>query len=413
MSTSRSRRRARTLHRTVVSAAAIATTAGLLAVTPAGAAPSGPGHTGRSATAKAEKVTAKTAKKAVKKVTKKAPAKKAPAKKAARPDAAGFTPVRTLTGDVMAMTSTAKGQLWIAARGADDKLVLQHKDGARWRTHRMPMQVSPHDDVELHGSARGDVWMVAAGTLWHYTGSRWQKVSLPAGTTATAVYDVAGRDAYVGLRGDVRTTGVYTLRGSRWISHGRPDDGDHPYPPAWHPTDLRVADGKLFGNWMGRSSSAAQWQNSFAYEGGTWTNLFQTHFIGGGSYATLGAWLVPDATTQIVMGSGSSSSDMPWYPTCTMWTKAEGEKSCTSQWATGAAALLRGGRVVVGGMDYQHPAQSKVEATFGIRTRDGGERLISGDPGDRTVAMAVEPGTDIAWAATRTGSVTTLQNWKG
>ena len=338
------------------------------------------------------------------------------ARPAPRP-AAGFRPVRRAAADVVAMTSPAKGQVWLVERARDGRVVLERGVGGRWSTMRLPIRLESGSRVKIHGSAANDVWLTAAGQLWRFDGRRWARAGLPAGTTATTVYDVPGSEVYVGLAGDLQTQGVYRLNRGRWTSLGRPADYDvdTPYGPTYTPTDLTRTGGRWFATWKARPHSAAEFTESFALENGSWTHLYQSFFIGGGQYNTLGAWLVPTRDTQIVFTTWhmSSSAAMPAAGYCTSWTKAAGERPCSTRWAVGAAAVLPNGDVVVGGNDYQRYEKPVVQGTFGIRTTRGVEKLVAGDPGEKTLAMAVEPGTSTVWAATKKGGTTTIQAWKG
>lgn len=330
--------------------------------------------------------------------------------------AAGFRPVHRALADVVAMTSPAKGQVWFVERTGDGRVVLERKDGNRWSAMRLPIRLESGRGVKIHGSAANDVWLTVGGQLWRFDGRRWSRAGLPAGTSATTVYDVPGSEVYVGLAGDTQTQGVYRLNRGRWTSLGRPDDAenDKPYGPTWTPTDLTRTGGQWFATWRARPHSAAEFTESFALENGTWKDLYQSFFIGSGAYNTLGAWLVPTRDTQIVFSTWSpSSGSMPASGYCTQWVKGVREQSCTTRWAVGAAALLPNGNIVVGGNDYQRYEKPLVQGTFGIRTKSGAEKLVAGDPGDKTLAMAVEPGTSMVWAATKQGRTTTIQAWKG
>lgn len=345
--------------------------------------------------------------------------RKPPAKRpAAKRPAAGFRAVRTTAAPVVAMHSPARGQVWFLERDASGRIILQRNDDGRWSTTRLPVTHTDYQKPDLHGSAANDVWVTAGGQLWRFDGRRWSRVGLPAGARATTVHDVPGPSVYVGLSGDLRTTGIYRLERGRWTSLGRPADSgtDTPYGPSYTPTDLTRTDGRWFATWLARPKSAAQWEMAAAYENGTWKPLYQTYMYGSGTYVRLGAWLVPTRDDQLVFTTWRYSSDDPSAASgsCTRWTKAHGTtQPCRTTWAVGAAAVLPNGNIVLGGDDVRRAGQAPVEGTFGIRTKAGVEKYVGGDPGDATLAMTVEPRTTRVWAATKKGDVTTIQRWDG
>lgn len=324
--------------------------------------------------------------------------------------ASGFEPGRVLKGTALAMHSPTKGQLWIAERTNDGKILLEHKSGRYWGSYRLNIPVGAGDTVDLHG-AGNDMWLTAAGQLWHFKGRSWSKVATPGKAAATTVFDVAGPTVYVGLSGEAKNTGIYTLRNGRWSSLGRPSDNGMP-APFFSPKDVQVVGGKVFANWEASPRSATVWWNAFVYQNGSWGSPFASHSFGSGSYNHLGAWLVPNTTTQYTFGSASSVSEgLPWFARCRAWTQKAGDITCTTRFAAGAGAVLPDGRMVLGGSDYKYYTSPKVEGQFGIRTADGTERTIPGNPGDATLAMTVEPGGSTVWAATVSGKTTRLQSW--
>jgi len=329
--------------------------------------------------------------------------------------AAGFRPVHRAVAEVVAMTSPARGQVWFVERAGNGRVVLERKVGNRWSTTRLPIRLESDARVKIHGSAANDVWLTAAGQLWHFDGRRWSRTGLPGGARATTVHDVPGSDVYVGLSGGRDTTGIFRMRRGRWTSLGRPADLDidAKIGPTYRPTDLTQAEGRWFATWNPIAHNATYSEVSFVLERRGWVQPFQTLFKGAGEYNELGAWLVPSRDVQLALGRSARSLGSTRGGTCKVWIKGSGEQQCTTRWAVGAAALLANGNIVVGGDDYAPTGKPTVQGTFGIRTKAGAEKLVAGDPGDKTLAMAVEPGTSMVWAATKKGGTTTIQSWKG
>lgn len=110
---------------------------------------------------------------------------------------------------------------------------------------------------------------------------------------------------------------------------------------------------------------------------------------------------------------GDSESGRGPSGLCDRWSPRTGEADCTTRFVVAAADRLRDGRIVVGERDHRRSGTPTAPGGFGIRSRSGAERVLSGDPGDTTIALAAEKGTNTAWAVTRTGDVTSLQRFAG
>lgn len=325
-------------------------------------------------------------------------------------------PVREFTDAVIGLTAPARDEVWVATRTADGTVALQHKVGSAWSDVALPVrvEVSQWDKATLHGTAANDVWLAVAGSLFHFDGGAWVKVAVPGGATVTALRDVPGHDVYVGtLAQDAGSSAVYRVSGSTWTSLGAPEQQGGRQHVA---QEIRIVDGRVFVEWSYPSFSALYQEHVDEYRDGVWNTLFTTEANGGGSYLKVNAWLVPDASTHLAFG-WKSNSGFPYLPECSVHrTDGKPVNPCTSQVAVSAGALLGDGRVVLGGEDYrdQRDVSAPIhEASFVVRDAAGVETPLTGTPGDKTLFMAVEPGTEHAWAVTQAGGTIQLQEWRG
>lgn len=327
----------------------------------------------------------------------------------------GFVPVRSFSTTVLGMTSPAQGELWVAVATADGAAALQHKVGSTWTDVSLPerVDVTTWDTATLSGTGSDDVWLVVGGKLFHFDGQAWTVVAVPDGSKATTVFDVAGPDVYVGVYGFDAPSGVFHVSGDTWSPLGAPAPiSDRPHIVQ----DLKVVDGQVFAAWAYPTFSAAHREHVDQYVNGAWVPLYDSTDIAGGHYQEYPVWLMPDAATHLDLG-WSSVTGTPGVPQCLTYSATvKAANPCTTQVAAGAGALLADGRAVIGGSDHRdvvHPEDPMHEASFVVRDARGVETPLTGTPGDATLFLTVEPGTNHAWAVTRAGDVVQLQEWRG
>ncbi len=342
---------------------------------------------------------------------------------AASASSPAFRPVHTLAGQPTSITAVGRSDVWSAGKTADGQVLLQHVTNGRLRTQVLPVEAS--DDLAIHGSSADDVWLVSGGELWHYTGRAWRQVALPEGfVAATAVFDVPGRNVYVGayehLQGQFNDTVAQLFRydGRTWTSLGGPE-----WPDGWDQagteklSKINVVGKKVFAESHVYPPASMTYWAAYEVDGTTWTRFARTGEQSPANNSRMNAWIVNStATSHLFLGiRGLATDPMPQRPDCMIAVVGQDPTSCTTSTAVGDAAKFSNGTVVIGGNDWRSNNPGEPEAwqqgSFVLRSTNGTERKIGGDPGDETLDMAVDPSGRIAWALTRSGDTYTLQKY--
>lgn len=340
----------------------------------------------------------------------------------AAPEANGFAVVRKAAAEPIAMYSPRAGELWVVERGGDDEIVLEHLRGGRWTTTRLAGQL-PWDGPRqvIDGSARDDVWLAAGERIYRYDGRRWRSVPTPRlpGDTAlqaVVVADVRGPGTYVATFDQ----GVFRYDGRRWVALGKPaplqppraesaDSADADYWPRF----MDVRDGHpyvLFERFDRRA-----YLELYRYDR-AWTRLAEGLGSRGPHVSEEPrAWALERGPKVTVLGFLNAPPGVVGG-TCYTWRPGQSTSPCLTSASVSAGAERPDGTLVLGGRtsvegNLQEPTE--VPGRFVIRDRAGVETVIPGDPGEETIALAVEPRSGVTWAATRTGESYSLQRWAG
>lgn len=319
----------------------------------------------------------------------------------------GFEVVRTLPGDVLAMTSPAADELWIAEKGADGKVQLEHKSGRHWSTIRLGLSATY--GATLDSTAKHDVWLTADSQLWHFNGHRWSRFPVPDVSPG-----VRGGASVVAVEPGSAVTIAYGSHISQWTRHGWRTLPTIPMQPfaGWSVPFLRVVDGHVVAVWRNQAPSPYFVDSLWAFNRGSWTKLTD---LGGANrtYSDIPkAWLAFSPTEHLFLGVRGYLGSGPTWASCTWFNGVkkvdEPNRYCPAPSGVGGAAQLTDGRLVLGGYDVQPPGVPAVPGVFALYDH-GRYSKLSGDPGTATVALVTEPGTTTAWAATTTGTTTYLQ----
>lgn len=330
----------------------------------------------------------------------------------------GFSTVRTGTAQRNSITAVAPGDVWVAGRASNGRVRLEHFTGGQWWTAQLPVQAD--ESLAVHGTAKKDVWLVSSGQLWRYQGS-WRKVALPASRQATAVFDVKGKDVYVGTKraatGDAGPDVIaelYRFNGRSWTRLGGPE-----LPDQWRTsgvktiTRIMVTGGRVSAEVTWRPPAAVEIWQVFSVSGAQWTEIARTGQRSGNSLVRLPGWISYASGTQLFVGYGEGGSG-PVTSEC-LRVVAGTTESCSSASAATAAVLPRGGPAVLGGRDWQRVEDGAfvdVPGRFLARRADGTERTLAGDPGDRTIALAADPTGATVWALTIEGERYAIQRYR-
>lgn len=332
--------------------------------------------------------------------------------------AEGFTKVRSSTVERTSITAVAPGEVWVAGKAANGRVRLEHRTGGTWWTAQLPVQANP--SMTIHGSAKNDVWLVSSGELWRYNGA-WRKVALPDERKATAVFDVVGKNVYVGTYraatgdyGPDRIAELLRYDGRTWTNLGGPE-----LPDEWRNSGskeirrIMVTNGTVRAETLYQPPSPMTRHEVYQISGTTWTVVAITGGSNRDARSRLAGWLSYGNGTQVFLGYDKPSSQ-PLSPSCKQVTGSV-SSDCTTMTAVGAAVLLRGGPAVLGGMDWQRQENGTlvdVPGQFLLRYANGTERVLGGDPGDTTLAMAADPTGATVWAITKEGDRYSIQRYR-
>lgn len=339
----------------------------------------------------------------------------------------GFRPVdlpRAARGaQPLALFSADPDQMWVAARAADGRLLMLLRSGTSWSVYRTSATVPEGGAVTVDGGARTEVWVAAGRSLLRFDGRRWRDVSTP-GTTYLGLTDNPAGTAYVawrsdadGQRGQLRVGTAARNGALRELSTSRLDAE---YDQVAQVTHMDVSGGTLY------VALRAQWskwnvQKVFSLVDGVWAErgaLASGGYSGGGRVNAL----IPTGEGFLALGEDAATSprDVVRQGLCVTWKPKAGDVygtsvRCFTGGIVGAAAERRDARVVIGGNDeieWRGGVRTTVkQGTFRLRERSGAERVIPGDPGEGTLAVAAQARTHAMWAITTTGAVNTLQYW--
>ncbi len=337
---------------------------------------------------------------------------------------AGFGVVRAAAAEVVALHSPRAGELWVVERGGPDEILLEHLRDGRWTTTRLAGQL-PYDGTRqvIDGSAANDIWLAAGDRIYRYDGRRWNAVTPPrvssgAPLQAVVAADVPGPGAYVATFDE----GVFRYDGRRWASLGKPKPSSPQGTPGssapgsgahYWPRFMEVRDGVpyvLFERFDRRA-----YLELHRY-GRSWAKLADGLGSRGPHVSEEPrAWLLEKGPKVTVLGYLNAPPGVVGG-TCFTWRQGGATGSCLTAESVSAGAeradgtLILGGRSSVGGTSLEPTA---LPARFATRDRAGVEKVVPGNPGDETIALAVEPRTGVTWAATRTGESYSLQRWSG
>ncbi|MCH8614240.1 hypothetical protein [Arsenicicoccus dermatophilus] len=327
----------------------------------------------------------------------------------ATPAPLGFTVQRTLGIDAESLATPAAGDVWVAGRSRG-QLVVQHVARGRVSTQRLGA-VAADAVVRLTASSPQDVWVTDGKRLLHSRGRGFSQVALPEGIGGvTNLVDVPGPGCYVTAGAGRSTATVWRFTGAGWAEVATYGSYAAQGPAA-------VAFGATPMMPRGTEASRPTTEQLFVPVGGTAVDVAPTWQAPPTSSAWLfaGAAVVPESARSATVYGFSS-----YISSSTTRGDSRGVRHLADgaiAWPVTGAARLANGITVLGGSDtaalgtQQHgiPLFGAAQGRFALHRADGSVQVVAGDPGDRTVQVSVEKGTDVAWALTRTGTVSRLQ----
>ena len=339
--------------------------------------------------------------------------------------ARGFEPVRATTGAGEALTAVSPNEAWVAGAGADGKVVVERVTGRRSTSTTLDV-TADSGPISLDSSSSRQVWLAAGGQLWRYDGTQWASVPLPVGVTrVSAVHVASSRVVYVGAQEPNPVPNPYGLtenviyrhdvRAGTWERIPGPTRPGPPDAPGAQRIDrIKLVGSHLFTEVTHFPAANSNWTSVHRWDGSAWTKVIDTGNRGGGSTSSSPGWIASAPDQQLFLGA-SLTPGAPQHPTCAQITPA-GQQACETSTAVGGADAVTGGRVVIGGTDWntwdQQAGFTKHEGTFVLRQPDGSEQQIPGDPGSRTIAVDAARGSTV-WALTSDGDRTWVQRYRG
>lgn len=332
----------------------------------------------------------------------------------------GFVDVRSSAAVRASIAAVGGGEVWVAGTADNGQVRLEHRKRGTWTTSQLP--VTADETLQLHATGPRNVWLVSGGQLWHYRTS-WRRVTLPRSELATAVFDPPGKDLYVGTYhtepgpyGTDVVARLFRFDGRQWKATGGPE-----LPDDWKQTgtkiikSVKVTRGQVYATVLWHPPAAVVINDTYRVDGATWTSVVRTFMRSGGGVMQLGAWLSYRDGVQVFIGTADPSPG-PSSLLCDRVTSAGDVTACPpASGGVSAGVLPDRGPAVLGGQDWNAWENNTVvpkQGRFLLRERNGVERVLSGDPGDTTVAMSIDPANSEVWAITKAGDQYSVQRYR-
>lgn len=331
----------------------------------------------------------------------------------------GFTPVRQLgtisgNGKPVAMTAPAKGVVFVLSADADKKAEVQRITTTTRRgststsvvRYRLGTPLGDPGRATIDGTAANDVWVTANGGLWRFDGRRFTKLSLPHGESAVTVADEPGSGVYVGTEsasdgGEVWRGTVGRRGDTSWKSTGhasREGFPDYGLPIL----GLRVVDDRVFGMWA-QQYSANLARVVYELDSGSWVSKYTANTWHPSGGTTEYTWLAPKAGEQVLLERYETHPGAAPVLLTKAWSSGELNgclRGKPEEWVSQKGVVLADGRLITDGFFVSLGACNR-------------PRRIAGDPGNKTLTMTAERGSNAAWAVTQHGDRVQLQRFTG
>jgi hypothetical protein len=324
-----------------------------------------------------------------------------------------WSQIRTFSGAVTVIASVGRSDAWLTGIGIADnnKVFVQHWNGARWHVVSTPHAMFTDEDAILGASSAANAWVftftrpAAAASYavgWHWTGRAWRSYRLPAGTSISATAVISPTDAWA--FGMIGAGKPYVIRydGRKWRR----------VPAPVQPTGASALNGHDI--WVVGPTTASLKTFPFTYEAADWTGtswrtLKLPHVrIPKGMYAASPRILaVGPADIWIDFDLFSNSGQGPGTQTLLHYDAGKwAQVSVPHGSIFGSSDLATDGR---GGIWLALAFQQRFgSAVYDYRSGHWSKGAVLAKPGRYTIIASIArvPGTGRAWAAGYAGHTT-------